>query len=70
MAHLKALKLVKNNQICTVKNNATPNLSNFANRLKDLEERYDLNSAIRCLILSATFSITWAMFNVGYVPLS
>ena len=31
----------------TVKNNATPNLSDFANRLKDLEERYDLNSAIR-----------------------
>ena len=54
----------------TVKNNATPNLSDFANRLKDLEERYDLNSAIRCLISSATFSITWAMFNVGYVPLS
>ena len=53
----------------TVKNNATPNLSDFANRLKDLEERYDLNSAIRYLILSATFSITWAMFNVGYVPL-
>ena len=43
----------------TVKNNATPNLSDFANRLKDLEERYKLNSAIRCLILSATFSITW-----------
>ena len=54
----------------TVKNNATPNLSDFANRLKDLEERYNLNSAIRCLILSNTFSITWAMFNVGYVPLS
>ena len=53
----------------TVKNNATPNLSDFANRLKDLEERYNLNSAIRCLISSATFSITWAMFNVGYVPL-
>ena len=53
----------------TVKNNATPNLSEFANRLKDLEERYNLNSAIRCLISSATFSITWAMFNVGYVPL-
>ena len=53
----------------TVKNNATPNLSDFANRLKDLEERYDLNSAIRYLFLSATFSITWAMFNVGYVPL-
>ena len=53
----------------TVKNNATPNLSDFANRLKDLEERYNLNSVIRCLISSATFSITWAMFNVGYVPL-
>ena len=58
----------------TVKNNATPNLSDFANRLKDLEERYNLNSVIvcliDCLISSATFSITWAMFNVGYVPLS
>ena len=53
----------------TVKNNATSNLLDFANRLKDLEERYDLNSAIRYLCLSATFSITWAMFNVGYVPL-
>ena len=53
----------------TVKNNATSNLLDFANRLKDLEERYDLNSAIRYLFLSATFSITRAMFNVGYVPL-
>ena len=57
----------------TVKNNAPPNLSDFANRLKDLEERYNLNSVIvcliDCLISSATFSITWAMFNVGYVPL-
>ena len=53
----------------TVKNNATSNLLDFANRLKDLEERYDLNSAIRYLFLSATFSISWAMFNVGYVPL-
>ena len=50
----------------TVKNNATPNLSEFANRLKDLEERYDLNSAIR---YESRFSITWAMLNVGYVSL-
>ena len=63
----KQSKLYRNRR--TVKNNATPNLSDFANRLKDLEERYNLNSVIRCLISSATFSITWAMFNVGYVPL-
>ena len=50
----------------TVKNNATPNLSEFANRLKDLEERYNLNSAIR---YESRFSITWAMLNVGYVSL-
>ena len=50
----------------TVKNNATPNLSEFANRLKDLEERYNLNSAIR---YECRFSITWAMLNVGYVSL-
>ena len=47
----------------TVKNNATPNLSEFANRLNDLEERY---SAIR---YQSRFSITWAMLNVGYVSL-
>ena len=45
---------------------ATPNLSEFANRLKDLEERYNLNSAIR---YESRFSITWAMLNVGYVSL-
>ena len=50
----------------TVKNNATPNLSEFANRLKDLEERYNLNAAIR---YESHFSITWAMLHVGYVPL-
>ena len=50
----------------TVKNNATPNLSEFANRLKDLEERYNLNSAIR---YESRFSITWAMLNVGCVSL-
>ena len=50
----------------TVKNNATPNLSEFGNRLKDLEERYNLNSAIR---YESRFSITWAMLNVGYVSL-
>ena len=30
----------------TVKNNATPNLSEFANRLKDLEERYTLGDSL------------------------
>ena len=50
----------------TVKNNATPNLSEFANRLKDLEQRYNLNAAIR---YESHFSITWAMLHVGYVPL-
>ena len=41
-------------------------VSEFANRLKDLEERYNLNSAIR---YECRFSITWAMLNVGYVSL-
>ena len=36
----------------TVKNNATSNLLDFANWLKDLEERSNLNSPIRYLIFT------------------